>query len=106
MSSALFLVNPALAIKYFLTFSMFSHTIIAMGTARHYQYVEATEEGTVSVQTACNLVRQAHRMVVFSIVLVWNDSYQALDLVNNVTYNKEIALLNFSCLHKYIIFIH
>jgi hypothetical protein len=63
-------MNPALALKFFLTFSMFSNTISTMGTARHYHYVEAIEEGTVSVWTACNFLRQAHRMVVFSIVLV------------------------------------
>jgi hypothetical protein len=70
MHIALFQMNPALAVKFLLTFNMFSNTVTAMGTARHYHYVEAIEEGTVSVWIACNVLRQAHRMVKFSIVLV------------------------------------
>lgn len=56
MSTALFMLNPALAMKYFLTFTMFTNTITGMGSARHYHYVEAAEEGKVSVWNACNLL--------------------------------------------------
>lgn len=47
MSAALFMLNPSVSMKYFLTFSMFINTIIAMGSARHYHYVEAAEEGKI-----------------------------------------------------------
>jgi hypothetical protein len=52
----LFPLNPALSVKYFLTFSVFANTVIAMGTARHYHYVEAIKEGTVSLWIAFNLL--------------------------------------------------
>jgi len=54
LSSALFMLNPSVALKYFLTFSMFPNTIIAMGSARHYHFVEAADEGKVSVWNAFN----------------------------------------------------
>jgi hypothetical protein len=56
MSAALFMLNPSVSMKYFLTFSMFINTIIAMGSARHYHYVEAAEEGKVSVWNVFNLL--------------------------------------------------
>lgn len=70
MNSALFQMNPSFAVKFLLTFSMFSNTISSMGTARHYHFVEAIDEGSVSVWTVCNLLEQAHRMVGLSMVLV------------------------------------
>jgi hypothetical protein len=43
------MLYPAVAMKYLLTFSMFTNSIIAMGSARHYHFVEASDEGKVSV---------------------------------------------------------
>jgi hypothetical protein len=51
MCSVLFALNPELAVKFFLTFNVFTNAVTAMGTARHYHYVEAAEEGRVSVYT-------------------------------------------------------
>jgi len=56
MNQALFMLNPAVAMKYSLTFSMFTNAIIAMGSARHYHFVEAADEGKVSVWNAFNLL--------------------------------------------------
>lgn len=50
------MLNPAVAMKYSLTFSMFTNAIIAMGSARHYHFVEAADEGKVSVWNAFNLL--------------------------------------------------
>jgi len=47
MIHALFMLNPAAALKYFLTYSMFTNTITAMGSARHYHFVEANDEGKI-----------------------------------------------------------
>jgi hypothetical protein len=71
MCSVLFALNPELAVKFFLTFNVFTNTVAAMGTARHYHYVEAAEEGRVSVYTTFNVSREAYRTVVFNIVLVF-----------------------------------
>ena len=49
------MLNPAAALKYSLTFSMFTNTIITMGSARHYHFVEASDEGKVSVWSAFNV---------------------------------------------------
>jgi hypothetical protein len=68
--SVLFMLNPELAIKFFLQFNVFVNAIAAMGTARHYQYVEATEEGRVSVYATFNVQREAYRKIIFLIVLV------------------------------------
>jgi hypothetical protein len=59
MNHALFMLNPAAAMKYSLTFSMFTSTIITMGSARHHHFVEANDEGKVSVWNAFNLVMNA-----------------------------------------------
>jgi len=56
MSHALFMLNPAAILKYSLTFTMFTNTIIAMGSARNYHFVEAADEGKVSVWNAFNLL--------------------------------------------------
>jgi hypothetical protein len=66
----LFPLNPELAIKFFLTFHMFTNAVAAMGTARHYHYVEAAAEGRVSVYTTFKMSREAYRTVMFNIVLV------------------------------------
>lgn len=55
LGHALFMLCPAVAMKYSLTFAMFTNTIIAMGSARHYHFVEACDEGKVSVWNAYNL---------------------------------------------------
>ncbi|GFG32146.1 hypothetical protein Cfor_06903 [Coptotermes formosanus] len=47
MTHALFMLNPSVSVKYLLNFSMFTNTIIAMGSAGHYHYVEAAEEGKI-----------------------------------------------------------
>lgn len=47
MITALFMLNPAVAMKYFLTFSMFTNTVMTMGSARHYHFVEAANEGKI-----------------------------------------------------------
>jgi hypothetical protein len=56
MTHALFMLNPSVSVKYLLNFSMFTNTIIAMGSAGHYHYVEAAEEGKVSGWNAFNLL--------------------------------------------------
>jgi hypothetical protein len=56
MSNALFMLNPAVAMKYFLTYTMFTNTVMTMGSARHYHFVEAANEGKVSVWNAYNLL--------------------------------------------------
>jgi hypothetical protein len=56
MSNAMFMLNPPVAMKYSLTFGMFTNTILAMGSARHYHFVEAAEEGKVSVWNVFNLL--------------------------------------------------
>jgi len=56
MIQALFMLNPAAVMKLSLTFHMFTNTIIAMGSARHYHFVEAADEGKVSVWNAFNLL--------------------------------------------------
>jgi len=56
MTHALFMLNPAAALKYFLTYTVFTNTITAMGSARHYHFVEANDEGKVSVWNAFNLL--------------------------------------------------
>jgi len=50
------MLNPSVILKYSLTFGMFPNTIVAMGSARHYHFVEATDEGKVSVWNAFNLL--------------------------------------------------
>jgi hypothetical protein len=67
------MLNPDLSVKFFLTFHVFTNAIIVMGTARHYHYVEAAEEGRVSVYTIFNVWREPYRMVMFNIVLVWSN---------------------------------
>jgi len=52
----MYMLNPAVATKYSLNFSMFTNTIITMGSARHYHFVEAIDEGKVSVWNAFNLL--------------------------------------------------
>lgn len=47
MCSVLFALNPELAVKFFLTFNVFTNAVAAMGTARHYHYVEAADEGRI-----------------------------------------------------------
>lgn len=52
----MFMLSPPVALKYSLTFNMFTNTILAMGSARHYHFVEAAEEGKVSVWNVFNLL--------------------------------------------------
>lgn len=66
----LFLLNPELAVKFFLQFNVFMNAVTAMGTARHYHYVEDAKEGRVSVYTTFNMWKEACRKVMFNIVLV------------------------------------
>lgn len=47
MVSALFQFEPSLAAKSGLTFDMFNNTIRAMGTARHYDFIEDCEAGKI-----------------------------------------------------------
>jgi hypothetical protein len=70
MCSVLFLLNPELAIKFFLQFNVFMNAVTAMGTARHYHYVEAAEKGGVSVYITFNMWKEAYRRLMFNIVLV------------------------------------
>jgi hypothetical protein len=64
-------LNPELSVKFHLTFHVFTNAVTAMGTARHYHYVEAAEKGRVSVYTTFNASREAYRTVMFNIVLVF-----------------------------------
>ncbi|KAJ4439582.1 hypothetical protein ANN_07709 [Periplaneta americana] len=43
----LFLLSPALSMKFSLTFGMFSNSVTGMGTSRHVKYVEAIDEGSL-----------------------------------------------------------
>ncbi|XP_069704867.1 uncharacterized protein [Periplaneta americana] len=43
----LFLLSPALSMKFSLTFGMFSNSVTGMGTSRHVKYVEAIDEGSI-----------------------------------------------------------
>ncbi|PNF16616.1 hypothetical protein B7P43_G06434 [Cryptotermes secundus] len=47
LCSVLFQLNPDLSLKYCLTFHVFTNAVAAMGTARHYHYVEAAQEGRI-----------------------------------------------------------
>jgi hypothetical protein len=71
MCCVLFQLNPEISVKYILTFYVFTNAVAAMGTERHYHYVEAAEKGTVSVYTTSYVSREAYRTVIFNIVLVF-----------------------------------
>lgn len=45
--NAMFQYNSSLSVKYFLTVTLFINSVRSMGTARHYHFVEAAEEGKV-----------------------------------------------------------
>lgn len=47
LHASLFQYDPSTAIKFSLTFDFFTNAIRGMGTAKHYDYMEAIEEGTV-----------------------------------------------------------
>jgi hypothetical protein len=45
--ASLFQYEPSTAIKFSLTFDFFSNAVRGSGTSKHYEYIEAIEEGTV-----------------------------------------------------------
>lgn len=49
LHGSLFQYDPSVGIKYSLTFDFFTNAIRGMGTGKHYDYIEAIEEGRVSI---------------------------------------------------------
>lgn len=47
LHACLFQYDPSTAIKFSLTFDFFTNAVRGMGTAKHYDYIEAIEEGTI-----------------------------------------------------------
>lgn len=58
LHAALFQYEPSTGIKYSLTFDFFTNAIRGMGTAKHYDYIEAIEEGNVSLMETVNPKRK------------------------------------------------
>lgn len=52
LHTCLFQYDPSTAIKYSLTFDFFTNAVRGMGTGKHYEYIEAIDEGTVSVTSS------------------------------------------------------
>lgn len=52
LHTCLFQYDPSTAIKYSLTFDFFNNAVRGMGTGKHYEYIEAIDEGTVSVTSS------------------------------------------------------